>query len=131
MEKSIKKTIVTDQQIEEESNKKYTLRLNSAAHKTLHKYKKEEGSNFRFIINNAIRKLPPIDYIDYFKYMSTIRKRKDEERAVYISNILLDDINRERLNTEMINMENYAIINKHRITKLPALLNYIIVKYVK
>lgn len=130
MSKSIKKPIETDLEAENDLSKEYTLRLIDAAHQALITRKKNQGSSIRFIVNDIIKKLSIIDHNDYFKYIKKNKKDKEYNRIVHVSNILLENVNRERLNTEMIHMQNYAIINKHKIPKLPALLNYIIVTYI-
>lgn len=117
---------------EKSSNKKlYTLRLNDPANTILNDLKENFGASKIFVINYMLKKLPEVDYADYFDSINKVVKKNNQKPPVYISTIMLDNSNLERLKLELAKSENYSIINKFKMPKETSLINYFIVKYAK
>ena len=115
----------------EKHKKLYTMRLDEAANAVLNDLKANYGASKIFVVNYMFKKLPVIDYADYFSNYNKIVKKNNQKPPVYISTVMLDNANLERLKAEVVNAENYSIINKFKMPKEPSLLNYFIVKYAK
>jgi hypothetical protein len=112
-----------------ENSKIYTLRLRKEANDLLNELMADHGLTRLFVVNYILRKLPIIDYADYFNYVDNLRKKNIEKTPLYLSTVQMKSSNRVRLSQELEKAETYSIINKHKLPREPSILNYFILKY--